>query len=239
MGGDGRDTRKDAALDAGAAVESALEALAEMARALAHDLNQPLAAASNYLAVARQVARKQAPDAPALAESLEKAAMQITRATEAVRRMRVSMAPDDPNLTEQRLHDLIQRASASPENGTVKFDLRLDAANDAVLADADQLGSALVHLLGAAIEAAGGGQDGVATIATSSNGHRIQAEIAVSGPGSTTQPKAGRSAAKAIEWALSQRILKAHHGRLQREVVPAGPVVRFILPLAVAESHDD
>jgi phosphoglycerate-specific signal transduction histidine kinase len=109
MTGSGDDMRKDAASNA----ESALEAVAQIVQTMAHDLSQPLAAAANYLAVARQIARRQAAEAQSLGEALEKAAAQLTRATDVVRRMRASLATEEPQTLDDLLRTL--RASGEPD----------------------------------------------------------------------------------------------------------------------------
>ena len=226
MGENGDQTRGDAAPDA----EFALDALAEMARTLAHDLNQPLAAAANYLAAGRHLARRQAPGADALQESLEKAAGQIARASQAVRHMRLSLAPDAPELTEHSLHDLIRQTCASTEFANGKFDLRLVAADDRVLADAAQIENALKF----AIAASGFGPEAAQIVTTRSDGRVIRAEIGAALPAGADGLAKTAGTERALAWALAGRILRAHSGEAQRHDGPDGPMIRLTLPLAAA-----
>ena len=202
--------------------ETILASLADIARTLAHDLNQPLAAASNYLAVARQAARKH-PEAPALAaEALEKASGQIERATEAVRRMRASLAPGAPNRTKQSLHALLRRASAEfTTSSKVEINLRLEAEQDAVLADAAQMEVAI----GALLRASSGLVEGIAgngpTIVTERIGQTIQVTIVASSPQQAQSPFV-------LTRLLAQAILKAHEGT---SGYARGSDVSFVLPL--------
>ncbi len=202
--------------------ETILASLADIARTLAHDLNQPLAAASNYLAVARQAARKQQPGPPAIAEALEKASGQIARATEAVRRMRASLAPGEPNRTEQSLHALLRRASAEFTASTkVEINLRLEAEADMVLADAAQMEVAI----GALLRAASGPVEGIVsdgpTVVTERIGQAIRVTIVASSPQQAQSPFV-------LTRLLAQAILKAHEGTFG---YARGGDVSFVLPL--------
>ena len=110
MAGSGDDRPNDAAPND----EPALEAVTQIVLTMAHDLSQPLAAASNYLAVARQIARRQVAEAESLTEALAKAAAQVTRATEVIRGMRASLASDKP----QTLDDLLRRLREVGKSGS-------------------------------------------------------------------------------------------------------------------------
>lgn len=208
--------------------DQALDALADLARTLAHDLNQPLAAASNYVAVARQIANTQAPAATGLAAALEKTEGQIVRATEAVRRMRSALAPIEPEMAACSLHALIRQAWASaeaqPDNEAV---LRLRAADDAILADAAQIEAALRHLLLVA------GKSTADAIVTWSNDEAIVVEL----HGSAAKP-GEHSPAATLEWAIAARILRAHDGMISLDRTDAGLAIRIVLPLAQPGAGD-
>lgn len=84
------------------AVESSdavrLRLTSEMAATLAHEINQPLTAASTYLKVARrQIAGDGAK--PDIASTLDKAAAQMLRAGEIVGRLREFLSGDEPDET--------------------------------------------------------------------------------------------------------------------------------------------
>ena len=117
-----------------------LDTMADMATALAHEVNQPLAAAANYLFTARQqLAAKMDRLEPVVDEALDKAASQMHRAGMIISHLREFIARGEPNKLEQSLHELIRRAGdlvgALSRESDVEIILSLNAAEDKVLAD--------------------------------------------------------------------------------------------------------
>ena len=87
-----------------------LDSMADMATALAHELNQPLAAAANYLFTARHLlGAKPEPADAAVDEALDKASSQMHRAGQIIAHLREFIARGEPDKMEQSLHELIRR----------------------------------------------------------------------------------------------------------------------------------
>ena len=137
---------------------SRFTALGEMASALAHELNQPLTAATNYLKGARRILDQGVEDRlPLLKHAVEEAAAQTLRAGQIIRRLRDFVARGESERSVEDVRKLIQEASAlalvgAAERGVrVSFDF--DPHASTVYADAIQIQQVLVNLIRNAIEA--------------------------------------------------------------------------------------
>src|SRR5262245_40902890 len=92
---------------------SRLTEMGQMASALAHEINQPLAAASNYLQAARRLhARHDKEGEERLDEALGLTASQIERASQILRRLRTFMRKGEPELRAEDVAKLIEEGSA-------------------------------------------------------------------------------------------------------------------------------
>ena len=136
---------------------SRFTALGEMASTLAHEINQPLTAITNYLKGCHRLLEN-AGDAstPALRDALSKAADQALRAGRIIQRLREFVARGDSDRQTEDLPKLIEDASTlaligARENG-ISVSFRLDARANAVLADRIQIQQVLVNLIRNAIE---------------------------------------------------------------------------------------
>ena len=151
--------------------------MADMTAALAHEINQPLTAAANYLSAARRLVGAN----PAALAALDKTEAQLVRAGRIVGRLRELMARGEPETVTQSLHEVIRgaRELAAPalKQANVDLNLRLEAAQDLVLADRVEIEQALVSLISNAIKAVAGSADRRATIATSLANGAIQTDI--------------------------------------------------------------
>lgn len=137
---------------------SRLSAVGTMASAMAHELNQPLTAVSNYLEAARDLLENADPDTLAfIQEALDAASVQSIRAGQIVRRLRdyVSRGELDMrpvNLVEV-LEDATSLAKVGIESQLARVITRIPDAFPNVLADRLQLRQVIVNLVRNAIEA--------------------------------------------------------------------------------------
>ncbi len=169
---------------------SRFTALGEMASTLAHEINQPLTAITNYLKGCHRLLEKagDAP-APALRDALSKAADQALRAGRIIQRLREFVARGDSERQAENLPKLIEDASTlaligARENG-ISVSFRLDSRASAVLADRIQIQQVLVNLIRNAIEvlADHNGPRKLEITTSMQTGDMVEVRVADSGPG--------------------------------------------------------
>jgi PAS domain S-box-containing protein len=222
-----------------------LDLIAEMASALTHEINQPLAAASNYLAVARHALGGQNEVRGPAVEALEKASAQMVRAGKIVSHLREFILGAEPDKHEQSLHDLIRRTCEflrpSAQEANVEIILKLLASEDRVLVDGVQIEQAVINLARCAIEAMGGSQERSLTIATALENGTIRAEFAGAGPGLSEEMNSDLFASAQsndldVGLRISRSIVEAHHGTIRAGGNSGGGAkFSFTLPLVPQE----
>jgi two-component system sensor kinase FixL len=222
-------------------------AMSELAADMAHELNQPLAATSNFLAAARMLLDK-GEDFERVAEMLRMANEQTLRAGEIIRRLRSFTMRGDVDMRVTQLGPTIRDAADLVLIGTSQFNIRLtydlDPEIPCVFADRVQVQQVVVNLLRNSIDVLRqqGGDDRRITISScKSSDDMVAIEIADSGPGipepmldqlfsrfTTTKSQGG---GMGIGLSISKRIIDAHGGSLSAENRPeGGAVFRFTLP---------
>ena len=135
-----------------------VSAMGTMASTLAHELNQPIAAVTNYVeAVRDQMTSPDKSEWPMMREALGEAASEALRAGQIVRRLREFVSRGEVEKTIESLPDLVDEASVlglagSREMGIeVCFDL--DPGASPVLVDKVQIQQVLINLIRNACEA--------------------------------------------------------------------------------------
>jgi C4-dicarboxylate-specific signal transduction histidine kinase len=226
-----------------------LLAMGGMATALAHEINQPLAACVAYLKVAQRLASRPAEQRrQGVEEALEKASDQILRAGKIIRHMREFVSRSEPDKTTLGLHALIRSACelthASAKQGGVEVILDLSAGDDRILADDVQLKQVIVNLKRNAIEAMRGARRRQLTISTTlTEDGMIRTDIADTGVGLSEEQRADlfepfrttKARGLGVGLSLSRSIVQAHYGDIWAEPRPSGGMVfSFTLPLAQA-----
>ena len=225
-----------------------LNSMADMATALAHELNQPLAAATNYFALARQIAGAGS-QPPMLGEALEKASGQLLRAGQIIAHLREFITRGEPNRVEQSLHALIRSACdlVAPlmRELSVELTLRLDAAEDEVLADRIHIEQALINLIRNAMEAMANSEERKLAISTSLQDGMVRTDVTDTGRGLSEQSNVDlfvpftstKRTGLGVGLSISRSIVEAHYGAIWAEANPAGRGAQFsfTLPLGRLE----
>lgn len=140
-----------------------LNSLGEMAAALAHELNQPLTAATNYLHASQTAADAAGLMGQPLSQTIELAKAQLLRAGGIIRRMRELLAHETRSLGIERvapmIADLHGVLGMIERDGCVAIEYRIDDLNDRVRAERIQFQQAMINLIRNAVEALEGQED--------------------------------------------------------------------------------
>jgi two-component system sensor kinase FixL len=232
---------------------SRLTAMGEMASTLAHELNQPLSAISNYLKGSRRVLDGMPDERTALLrDALDKAADQAIRAGQIIRRLRDFVARGESERRVESIAKLVEEASALALVGVkdrgIRVQFRFDPSVDLVLADRVQVQQVLLNLIRNAMDA----MEHAATrdlVVSVSPAEDNQVEISVADTGSGIDPEVARQLFQpfvtskrhgmGVGLSISRTIVEAHGGQIWVEPNPAGGTIFHFTLAAVTEGDID
>jgi signal transduction histidine kinase len=134
-----------------------LIALGEFASAIAHELNQPLAAIATYNHSCMRMLQSGNPDSGELQQAMHICRDQAKRAGKIIQRLRDLLRPPGPAFTEQNLNELVgavlRLAEPAAHDAGISFERRLSATAPAVRADRLLIEQVALNLVRNAIEA--------------------------------------------------------------------------------------
>lgn len=134
-----------------------LNSLGEMAATLAHELNQPLSAATTYMQASQRDIEKAGVAGQSAARTLDLAKGQVLRAGSIIRRMRDMLATGTRRLERERIssmiEDLGQAFALIARDRGVEIRTDIDNKDDIVRAERIQFQQALINLVRNAAEA--------------------------------------------------------------------------------------
>jgi two-component system sensor kinase FixL len=230
---------------------SRLSAMGEMASALAHELNQPLAAISNYMKGSRRLLTASSdPNRAKIESALDRAAEQAIRAGQIIRRLRDFVARGESEKRVESLSKLIEEAGALGLTGAreqgVQLRFNLNPYHDLVLVDRVQIQQVLVNLFRNALEAMAQSsrRELIAANALVAD-DMIEIEVSDTGTGFGDDVKQNlfqtffttKETGMGVGLSISRSIIEAHGGRMWAESNAAGGATfRFTLPAASSES---
>jgi two-component system sensor kinase FixL len=225
-----------------------VDAIGAMATALAHELNQPLTAASSYLQAAQRLVRMPEDKRPARLESaLDRAAEQTLRAGRIITHIREFVARREPDKTIWNLRDLIKDACyrAGGDGTPLEISFDLGAVGKCVLADRIQIEQVIATLIRNAVEAVQGAELRKITVATFCPREAVlQVDVIDTGVGFPEEIKAelfepfvtSKAHGLGVGLSVSRAIIEAHDGCIWMRPNPrGGSIVSFTLP--VIEAH--
>jgi two-component system sensor kinase FixL len=214
---------------------SRVSEMGQMASALAHEINQPLAAASNYLNAARRLRDRGEPgDAARLGEAIDRAAAQVTRAAQILSRLRGFIKKAEPEQQAENIGTLIEEASAialvgARERG-VAVHLQAATGLPSVFVDKIQIQQVIVNLMRNAVEASPSPAAGRIVVRVVDTGPGLAPQVAerLFQPFVTTKAQG-----MGVGLSICRSIVEGHGGELVAEPNPSGGTIfSFDLPVA-------
>ena len=224
-----------------------LNLIENMTVGLAHELKQPLAAATAYQNAVRRILDKQDFfNKKEVGQALDNATEQVFRASQIMDNLRQFISRGETAKSLQHLNEVVKTAcdftdSAAKECG-VNTIVRLDAESDLVQINAIQIQQVVVNLTRNAIEAMQGSETRELTVSTQVvDGDKIRTDVVDTGPGlpeflrekpfepfASTKPHG-----LGVGLSISRSIIEEHRGHLTAVSNPdGGATFSFVLPLA-------
>jgi two-component system sensor kinase FixL len=224
---------------------SRLNEMGHMSSALAHELNQPLAAIMNYLRAAqRTVGAVEDASVVRAREMMEKALEQTSRAGQVIKRLREFTEKRDSSRTVESLNHVIQEAIELALVGAAVLDVKVQkslAENlPEVFVDRIQIQQVVLNLVRNAVEAMEEVSIRRLTVVTRIDGEgNVQASFLDTGPGMPDEVirrlfeafVTTKENGMGIGLSICRSIIEAHGGRLWMEPAPGGGTeFHFSLP---------
>jgi len=229
------------ALEADNAHFARLSEMGQMSAAIAHELNQPLAAIANYLGAARNRARGLGGDS-LLGEVLEKASSQTARAGKILRVLRDFVEKRESNLEAHDLNATVRDGVALGMMGFDKARARLiedmDTGLPPVMMDPIQIQQVVVNLVRNAVEAMRDCANPIIRVSTRMKQDAVQIEVSDNGPGLPAEVRnrlfqafvTTKGDGMGIGLAICRSIMEAHGGSIQLAPGEAGTTFVLRLP---------
>ena len=226
---------------------SRLSAMGQMAAMVAHELNQPLTAISNYMeAIGALLDRGGDLPLPRLRRAVEHAGEQAIRAGQIIQRLRGFASRRDTEKRIEPIPPLLREAAALALVGTrqkgIVIKIDNDIADVPVLADKIQIQQVLLNLLRNAAEAVADQEHREIALLTEASDGEVQISVVDNGPGLPEEVQAKlfqpfvstKETGMGVGLSICHNIVTAHNGRLWAELNPdGGTIFRVTLPIAL------
>jgi len=237
------DRKRLEALQAEVAHLSRVEAMNAMASTLAHELNQPLAAASNFLYAARRTVLDPARSREEAAEVVEMGRSQVALAGEIIRRVRSMVAREPTRLVPVALGTILDDVQALLP--AIETDRRVEIGRDLapdgkmIVGDRVQVQQVLMNLVrNAAQAAAGDPRPSIVVRSAPAADNQVRVSVEDNGPGFPADGEepfspfvTGKEGGLGLGLSISRTIIESHGGRIWAENREGGGGrVSFTLP---------
>jgi len=229
---------------------SRLSDMGQMASALAHELNQPLSSAANYISGSRRLLMAAAPDTALALTGLDRAVEQVQRVGDIVRRLRGFVERGQVERRIEQLPPVVEEAiGLLAPTIRAQCDLSFAAEPDLgpVLIDRVQIQQILLNLFRNAIEAMSDSAVRELLVrVTAAEGGALVVRVADTGPGIDSEVAdrlfqpfvTTKGAGMGVGLSICRTIAEAHGGRIWAERRPEGGA-EFILSLPVVGEDED
>jgi two-component system sensor kinase FixL len=231
---------------------SRLSTMGQMASTLAHELNQPLTAVTNYLSALRRMTAGPGPgaDPKRVEEILERTIEQATRAGQVIRRLREFVAKGETERGIESVNDMVENAVGLALVGArqqgISASMELGRGIPDVLVDRVQIQQVLINLVRNALEAMERSERRELRITTRYLHDTGQAEVTVADTGPGIAPEiasrlfqpfvSSKKTGMGLGLSICRDIVESHGGVLS--VVagePNGTVFSMTLPVISEE----
>jgi len=230
-----------------------LSTVGEMASGLAHEINQPLAAISNYVQVCAGELRSGQWDREELVGTMEKASFQCHRASEIIRRLRDFVSKRVTRRSKMNINHVIQEAmdlvQSDPRSSRVGIELDLNEKLQSVNVDGIQIEQVIINLAKNSLDAMAentGHERRLKICSALSNSQAIRVSLSDTGSG-LPKGQSGKvfepffttkTDGMGMGLSISRTIIEAHGGRMGVSVnSDRGVTFQFTLP--TNEEHND
>lgn len=220
--------------------------LGELASAIAHELNQPLSAVSNYVSACQQEFKNANLPVPPQAEELIGSALAETkRAGELLRRVRDFISRGDLNADYIDINEVIRQGVGLALVASRMLDLNvkfvLDPNLPKVFADPIQIGQVLLNLARNSIAAMENSDPQILTVESILLGENVQISVHDTGRGIPDDVQAfifepfhaSTTKGMGIGLSLCRSVVEAHAGRIWAQPSETGATLAFQIPIRV------
>jgi signal transduction histidine kinase len=224
-----------------------LGSMGQLAATVAHEINQPLMAAGTYSRLVVDTLRAKRDNDPFIAETANKVAAQVGRASEVVNKLRALVRLDKtgraPTTAERIVNEALDLCRPELDRNGIRVRTVLGERLPPVIVDLLQIEQVLLNLIRNSIEAMNeaGHEGGMITVeAKTVEGGDVELTVSDTGPGFPAEFTADQFPAFAttkaeglgIGLSLSRSIVEAHGGAFTVATGSNGATVSFTLPTA-------
>ncbi|MES5485230.1 PAS domain S-box protein [Bradyrhizobium sp. INPA03-11B] len=226
---------------------SRLTAMGEMASSIAHEINQPLSAITNYMRGARTLMAAETLDITRMRDALDRAAEQALRAGDIIKRLRQFVAKGETQPSLESPVTLLEEAVALALLGAKEQGIRVAIRSDrdirSIIVDKIQIQQVVLNLVRNAIEAMASTARRELTVGVTKTDSAAIFTIADTGPGISPaiverlfQPfVTTKEHGMGVGLSICRTIVESHGGHIN--ALPnagGGTIFQFTLPFAEA-----
>ena len=223
--------------------------MGEVAAGIAHELNQPLMAATSYIQGSSRLLQRDEPPLGEVIDAMGEASREVLRAGEIIRRIRgfVATGPAErrPEAVEPMLREAATLAMVGAKDSGIILRYRIPRGLPRALVDRVQVQQVVVNLVRNAAEAMADSPRRELTISAALT-PKWQIEVSVADTGAGLDPKiaselfrpfvTGKASGMGLGLSISRAIVEAQGGRIRaRRRTGGGTVFRFTVPAVETE----